>query len=118
MYININSYSDSIETIEIRDGLKRYHGKGDISKNNTEFYNLIDKVVERQIIDEIGFATQLLVKFGNMRFKKMEEENNPWKKKNFPNIILPYYRRALEIGSKIFDFTDLKKRIVELESLL
>jgi hypothetical protein len=113
---NINMYFDNIETIEIKDQLSRYENKDDINKSDIEFQNLNDKIKERQDPTEIQRATQLLVKFGNVRYKKMNEEQNPYKKQSFPKIILPYYQRAAEIGSQIFDMTELNKRIKELEN--
>lgn len=112
---NINMYFENLETIEVRDGLTRYLNKDDINKNDMEFHNLVDKVMERQVPEEIAAATDLLMRFGDARFKRMEEEENIWKKKSMPKIILPYYRRAVEIGSKIFDMTQVRKRIEILE---
>jgi hypothetical protein len=112
---NIRMYFDNLETIEVREQLSRYENKNDIVKNDSEFQNLIDKVIERKDPNEIGRATHLLVKFGNVRYQKMVDEQNPHKKQSFPKIILPYYKRAAEIGSQLFDTTELKKRIAELE---
>lgn len=99
---NIRITSPQKETIEIDDQLKRYEAKDDITRNNSEFNNLIDSIVERKRPDEIARATQLLAKFGTVRFNKMEAEQNPHKKKSFPKIILPYYQKAVDIGSQIF----------------
>jgi hypothetical protein len=112
---NINMYLDNIETIEIREQLKRYINKPDINKSDADFINLIDKVKERKIPAEVQTATQLLVKFGNVRFDKMDSEQNENKKKSFVKIILPYYEKALEIGEIYFDMTDLKSRIEQLK---
>lgn len=112
---NINLYFENIETIEVREQLKRYIDKIDINKSDADFHNLIDKVKERNQPAEIQPATQLLVKFGNARFKKMESEQCKHKKKSFPKIILPYYEKALEIGESYFDTKDLKARIKKLK---
>ena len=114
---NLRIPFENIETIEIRDQLRRYESKDDIKKSDTEFQNLVDKVVDRKDPHEIARATQLLVKFGNVRYQKMNEEQNPFKKKSYPKIILPYYERALEIGAELFDVAELKKRIKELQDL-
>lgn len=113
---NITMYFDDIETIEIKEQLRRYENKSDITKSDLEFHNLIDKIKERQVPQEIIRATNLLVKFGNVRFQKMADEQNQHKKKSFAKIILPYYQRAAEIGSQYFDTKDLLQRIKELEN--
>lgn len=71
---NINIYFDNIETIEVREQLKRYDNKIDINKNDSEFNNLIDKVKERQVPAELQKATQLLLKFGDLRYDKMDND--------------------------------------------
>ena len=45
----------------------------------------------------------------------MEEEQNPFKKRSFPKYILPFYKKAIEIGSSLFDTAPIKKVIDELE---
>lgn len=110
------SFTD-IETIEINEQLTRYENKEDIKKSDVEFQNIVDKIVVRNELPEIARATQLLVRFGNVRYQKMIDEQNPFKKKSFPKIILPYYQKALEIGAQIFDLTKLKKRISELQQI-
>lgn len=112
---NINMYFDNIETIEIREQLTRYENKSDINKNNAEFNNLVDKVKERNNPNELIRAVNLLAKFGQVRDKKMELEQNLHKKNSYPNIILPYYKKAVELGDNIADMTSLKDRIKELE---
>tara|TARA_R100000935_G_scaffold58604_1_gene96495 strand:+ start:5440 stop:6591 length:1152 start_codon:yes stop_codon:yes gene_type:complete len=114
---NINMYFDRIEDIEIDEQLKRFENKEDITKNNTDFFNLIDKVTERNNLNEIARATKLLLKFGDVRKKKMDAEENPFKKKSYPNIILTYYRKALEIGKALFkDVETFKQTIADLEA--
>lgn len=39
---------------------------------------------------------------------------NEHKKKSYPKIILLYYEKAVEVGDKYFDLTELKKAITEL----
>lgn len=115
---NIHIYFDRIEDIEIDEQLKRFEVKKDITKNNSDFFNLIDKVKERNNVNEIARATKLLLKFGDVRQNKMTLEENPYKKKSFPKIILPYYTKALEIGESLFkDVDSFKKTIADLEAL-
>ena len=47
----------------------------------------------------------------------MDAEENPFKKKSYPNIILTYYRKALEIGKALFkDVETFKQTIADLEA--
>lgn len=112
---NIRFNMPNVETIEINDQIKRYENKEDIHQSDLEFHNLVDKIIDRQIPDEIARATLLLVKFGKLRHQKMLNEENYFKKKNYPKYILPFYKRAIEIGSKLFDTTEIKKAIDELD---
>lgn len=107
-----------VETIEIQDSLSRYEKKEDIKRSDLEFQNLVDKIVERNNPDEIYRAAYLLVKFGDTRLKKMVSETNNFKQKNFPKIILPFYKQAVEIGSEIIDMTLVKKNIKTLEEFM
>jgi hypothetical protein len=115
---NMTFISANIETIEIDDQLRRYENKADVNKNDTELFNLVDKIAERKIPNEITRATQLLVKFGTVRWEKMEAEPNPYRKQSFPNIILPYYRRAIDIGFSIVELKQIAVKIKELEQQL
>jgi len=111
---NINMYFDNIEIIEISEQLKRYENKADIIKNNAEFNNLVEKVKERNKPNEIIRAVNLLAKFGQSKDQKMQTEQNDDKKNSYQNIILPYYKKAVELGDNIADMTSLKERIIEL----
>ncbi|MBS1758475.1 MAG: hypothetical protein JST23_00005 [Bacteroidetes bacterium] len=115
---NIRFDFANIETIEIRESLTRYENKEDINRSDREFENLVDKILERKNADEIYRATHLLVKFGDIRLKKMVAETNGFKQRNFPKIILPFYRQAVEVGSKIMDMTEVKKNIETLENFM
>lgn len=115
---NININFANVETIEIQDSLTRYEKKDDIKRSDLEFQNIVDKIVERNNPDEIYRATHLLVKFGDVRFKKMIDEKNGFKQRNFPKIILPFYRQAVEIGSKIMDMTKVNENIKKLEEFM
>lgn len=113
---NITFNMPNIETIEIDDQLKRYENKDDIHQSDVEFHNLVEKISDRRQPNEIARATNLLLKFGGLRHKKMEQEQNPFKKRSFPKFILPFYKKAIEIGSTLFDTTPVKKVIDELEN--
>lgn len=116
---NINMNFDRIEDIEIDEQLRRYETKEDITKNDMEFFNLADKIKERNDPQELRRATLLLLKFGDVRKDKMDVEQNEYKKKSFPKIILPYYRKAIEIGAPIFkDLNQFKNTVSELEKLV
>ncbi|KGL51726.1 hypothetical protein HQ47_01065 [Porphyromonas macacae] len=111
---NIRISAADKETIEIGEQLSRFENKDDITKNNAEFFNLVDKVSERKQQNEINRAASLLIKFGDVRYQKMQDEQNLHKKQSFPKIILPYYKQAIELNSQI-DLTETRKRIKELE---
>lgn len=113
---NIRISLTDIETIEINDQIKRYEDKSDIHQSDIEFHNLVDKIIDRKEDNEIARATMLLLKFGNLRHQKMDKEENPFKRNSYPKYILPFYRRALEIGSSLFDTSEIKKAINELEN--
>lgn len=113
---NITFNMPNVETIEIDDQIKRYENKDDIHQSDVEFHNLVEKVSERRQPNEIARATNLLLKFGGLRHKKMEQEQNPFKKQSFPKFILPFYKKAIEIGSALFDTTPIKKAMEELEN--
>lgn len=108
---NINMYFTNIETIEIRDQLTRYENKIDIQRSDTEFYNIVEKIIDRNDNNEIVRAINLLMKFGNIRYEKMKSEQNLDKKKSFSKIILPFYRKAVEIGTARFDMSETEKVI-------
>lgn len=115
---NINMYFNNIVSIELIDQLKRYEGKDDIRKNDSEFHNMIDKIGERKLSHELSRATKLLLKFGDIRRMKTEQETFAPKKASFAKITLPYYRKAREIGSKFFkDLKAFEKEIKALEKL-
>lgn len=113
---NIRFDMPNIETIEINDQLKRYENKDDIHQSDVEFHNLVEKISDRRQPNEIARATNLLLKFGGLRHTKMGQEQNPFKKRSFPKFILPFYKKAIEIGSTLFDTTPVKKVIDELEN--
>lgn len=111
---NITIDFPNLETVEIQNRLARYEGKDDIKKTDSEFQNLVDKVADRKIAQEIDRAVVLLIKFGNVRYEKMKDETNDYRKKSFPRIILPYYKRAIEINVRL-NMAGVKEKIKELE---
>lgn len=112
---NIRFNMPNVETIEIDDQLKRYENKDDIHQSDIEFHNLVEKVSDRKLPPEITRATNLLLKFGSLRQQKMDKEANDFKRRSFPKYILPFYKKAIEIGSHLFDTTPIKKAIEQLE---
>lgn len=138
--LNMRMSRPDLETIDINQQLLRYTNKEDITETALEFNNMIEKILERNIMEELFIGTELLRKFGNVRYQKMINETNEYKKKSFSKIILPYYKRAEILDSKILSLgmskidsdkrdsmklavasnrlsqTELKRRIQELES--
>ena len=115
---NITPDFATIETIEINESLSRYEKKDDINKSDNEFQNIVDKILDRANSVEIERATRLLVKFGDIRLKKMTAEENVFKQKNFPKIILPFYRQSVSLGSKFMDMSQVNKNIETLEKFM
>jgi len=102
---------NSVETIEIGEQLQRYFSKADIHKSDKDFFNMIDKLKERNVPHELQTAVQLLIKFGNIRYDKMDSEQTIPKKKSLKYITLPFYEKALEMSGTSFDRTELNKRV-------
>jgi len=116
--MNITMNFANKASIEIQDQIKRYEEKPSIRLNNAEFQNLVDKVIERRRDPEIASIVRMLVKFGDDKYKNMQAETNPHKKKNLPRYILPYYEQAKQHGQDLFDFKEIDKRIIELKETL
>lgn len=115
---NITMYYDSIETIEVREGLERYNSKPHIKRHDADFQNLVSKIKERKIPQEMVASVRLLVKFGAARESMMDAETNPFKKKNIPKTIIPFYEQAVDVGQGLVDTTAMKTKIQELEALM
>jgi hypothetical protein len=107
----------SIEQIEIDEQLKYYESKGDIRLPNAIFFNLVDKVSERGASNELSRAVNLLVKAGDIKETAMNAETKPQKKKSFPKMILPFYKRALELLNGRGGTKSLTAKIKELEAI-
>jgi hypothetical protein len=115
---NITMYYDSIETIEVREGLERYNSKPHIKRHDADFQNLVSKIKERKIPQEMVASVRLLVKFGAARESMMDAETNPFKKQNIPKTIIPFYEQAIDVGQGLVDTTAMKTKIQELEALM
>ena len=96
--MNLHMSFDNIETIEIRDEVKRYMIKDDIRIGDAAFKNLIDKISERRIPPEINDAILLLVKFGTVKNEAMLQEQNVYKRKAMMKTILPFLKQAIELN--------------------
>jgi hypothetical protein len=104
------------ETIDIDDQLKRYEGKGDI-KNDSEVYQLVDTIVDRNRPREVNRAILLLVKFGRAKYDFMQAQENPHFKKALAKKIIPYYQRAVDIADRNYDMNKVIERIKELAEM-
>lgn len=101
------------ETVEIDETLKRYESKPDI-KNQNEFWNLSEKIIERNYRNELLRILNLLAKYGDVRYENWFNEENSYKKDGLKKYIKPFYEKAIEIKLPV-DFTSLKERIKEIE---
>lgn len=115
---NINFNFPSLEKIEIDEQLARYEKKADISTKDVAFFNLIDKVIERNEPNEIKRAFELLMKTGDTKYTAMQAEPNVFRKKTLPKGMLLFYNKALDILNGKGDTKDLIRRINELEAIL
>jgi hypothetical protein len=111
---NIQMDFTNVEDIEIDERIKRYEAKDDIKINDSEFFNLVEKISDRNRGIEIIRVLRLLIKFGDKKYDKWKSEENFWKKKNLPKTVLPYYKKAIGLN-KLFDLTKIEERIIELE---
>lgn len=103
-----------IEAIEISESLSRYEAKDDIRASDSEFFNLLDKIVERQLKDEMERIIELLVKFGEAKYSKWEIEENQYKKPSLKKHALPFYYKAIQLNRHL-DLKYISKKIMELE---
>lgn len=113
---NITISGADKETIDIDDQLKRYEAKDDI-KNNSEFCQLVDTIVDRNWPQEIERTIHLLVKFGRAKYNFMQAQSNPHLKKALSRRIIPYYQRAVDISNKDYDMSNVIARIKELRGM-
>ena len=99
------------DTIIIREQINRYINKDDIHQSDVEFQNLVDKIVDRKQSEEIRIITQLLIKFGDIRYEKMMIEENFYKKKSFIKHIRPFYERAIKVGKNVVDLSIVVEKL-------
>lgn len=99
------------DTIIIREQINRYINKDDIHQSDVEFQNLVDKIVDRKQSEEIRIITQLLIKFGDIRYEKMMIEENFYKKKSFIKHIIPFYERAIKVGKNVVDLSIVVEKL-------
>lgn len=119
MAYNISIDFQAIESIEIDEQLKRYESKDTIHQSDVEFMNLMEKIKDRGIEKEIGRATALLFKFADVRESMMKQETNEYKRRSYPKHILPFLRKALEIGRlDLKTVVPLREKIANLEKLI
>lgn len=115
---NIRFNTPNVETVEIGEQLTRYENKDDIHQSDVEFHNLVEKISDRKIPAEITRATNLLLKFGGLRQQKMDKEENFFKKRSFPKYIIPFYKKAIQIGNGLFDPKPIQDEIDKLTEQL
>ncbi len=99
------------DTIIIREQINRYINKDDIHQSDVEFQNLVDKIVDRKQSEEIRIITQLLIKFGDIRYEKMMIEENFYKKESFIKHIIPFYERAIKVGKNVVDLSIVVEKL-------
>jgi len=102
------------ETIEIDEALTRYESKATIKTSNSEFNNLVDKIIERRFEKEMMRIIDLLVKYGNEKYDKWSTETNEHKKENIKKLPLPFYEKMVEINRHL-DTKEILNRIKELK---
>lgn len=115
---NIRFNMPNVETVEIDEQLTRYEGKDNIHHSDVEFHNLVEEISIRKEPGEIFRATNLLLKFGALRQQKMDNEENFFKKRSFPKYIIPFYRKAIQIGNGLFDPEPIQGEINRLTEYL
>lgn len=103
------------DTIIIREQINRYLNKDDIHQSDVEFQNLVDKIVDRKEPEEIRIISQLLIKFGDIRYEKMINEENFYKRRSFIKYIMPFYERAIEIGKDEIDLNVINQKVNQLK---
>ncbi|WP_299163228.1 hypothetical protein [uncultured Tenacibaculum sp.] len=108
---NIRFNIPNIETVEVGEQLTRYENKDDIHQSDVEFHNLVEKISDRKRPVEIERATKLLLKFGDLRHQKMEKETNAFKKRSYPKYIIPFYKKAIQIGSGLLDMKSIQGKL-------
>lgn len=111
---NIQFNFPRLEKIEIDESLTRYESKNDIKNSNSEFFNLVDKIVETNLKDQMERVIALLIKFGNTKYQLFDTEANEFKKRSLKKSPLPFYQKAIQLN-KHLDIKIIINRTKELE---
>lgn len=111
---NIQFNFPRLDKIEIDESLRRYESKNDIKNSNSEFLNLVDKIVERNLKDEMERIIALLIKFGDTKYQLFDTETNEFKKKNLKKLPLPFYQKVIQLN-KHLNINTIIKRTKEIE---
>ncbi len=110
---NITTNPTDKERIEIEDKLTRYEKKDKINLSDAEFFNLEDKIIQRNLNTEMTRLIELLVKFGNIKYEEWKNEQNHFRKGKLPKAVLPYYQKVDKLN-KHLDLKLIRERIKEL----
>ncbi len=111
---NIQFNFPRLEKIEIDESLTRYESKNDIKNSNNEFFNLVDKIVETNLKDQMERVIALLIKFGDTKYQLYETEANEFKKRSLKKLSLPFYQKVIQLN-KHLDIRTIIKRTKDLE---
>jgi len=111
---NIQFGHFDIEKIELDEQLTRYEKKDNIHKADAEFFNMVDKVVQRYQRDEMPRIINLLIKFGDKKYDEWTKEQNIFRKNSLPKAILLFYERTILLNLHL-DLKEIKKRINEIK---
>ena len=115
--MNIRFNPGDKEGVEIDERLSRYEKKDKININDTEFNNLGDKIVERNLDKEMRRMVELYLKFGDKKYDDWKAEQNLFKKDSLPKFVLPYYEKV-DFLNKHLDAAQIKTRIKELKEIV
>jgi hypothetical protein len=115
--MNIQFNPGDKEGVEIDERLNRYEKKDKININDTEFNNLGDKIVERNLDNEMKRLIELYLKFGDKKYDDWKAEQNPFKRDILPKSVLPYYEKV-DILNKHLDPKQIRARIKELKEIV
>jgi hypothetical protein len=114
---NVSMGRVDIESIEVDEQISRYEKKTSISKSDAEFFNMVDKIVQRNRAEEIPRVVSLLVKFGNYKYDEWKSEQNFFKKRSLPKRVLPFYEKAQRLGL-YNNMREVNIRVAELREAL
>lgn len=114
---NIDMGRVDIETIEVDEQITRYEKKTSIRKADAEFFNMVDKIVQRNRASEVPRIIDLLIKYGNNKYDEWKAEHNPFRKRSLPKVVLPFYEKAQRL--KLYnDMKQVNVRVAELREAL